>query len=471
MQSIELQQNLKSSIKIKPSSFYKKTNVPSISGSTQTLGVNAVINNFYIPSGVINFSLTELQFSFTIPEVNARRIYLHSDYFPYITRLELYSLKNKVILLDCQDVDKYNKITNPLYKDFKKRSEGSGFFHKSGRSTSNGVILTDDPVVVSLATLSPDSVTTYATGVSHVESGKDLCSIWINGALGDGAGAGNVSCNLNLKLCDLIHDSIFSINKDIMVENLLLKITWNVISNIYITADNNKANNAVGVANISISNLGLNIFSQSNYEIINSVQTRNEKGEELIIPSIDLYTQPYGVNLASHNDGFKPVSAFANSYLYKIYSAIFLNDVFADAAATNQRQNNCSNHNTSIWTNCRFFLNNDELKSVNATNNEDYDDMAQNFKLPGTSLYNRIMVRHSGCMVTVFDSDKIDVENEYSNDELKGISYNYQGKEISISHKWTIVPNVNIAKTNYYYVITLRSLYCKNGVFSLIPFN
>lgn len=470
MERVELQQNLKSNIKYKPSSFYKKTNVPSISGSSQTLKTTAVINNFYIPSGVINFSLMELQFTAVIPDAgNLLYVLMHADYFPYITRIELYSLKNKVVLLDCQDVDKYNKIINPMYRDFKRRSEGSGFFHKSGRSTANDVILTDDPVVQALATVSPNSVTKYATDVSHVEIGKDLCSVWINGPVGDGVNAGNTTVNLNLKLGDLLHDSIFSINKDIMVENLLLKITWNSIGNIYFAADANRANGIVAANNIAITNLGLNVFSQSNYEIVNNIQKRNEAGEELIIPSIDLYTQPFDQNLTAHNDGFKPVSAFANSYLYKVYSSIFITDVFAAAAATSQRQNNSSNHNTGLWTNCRFFLNNDELKSVNASLNEDYDDMAQNFKLEGTSLYNRIMVRHSGAVLTVFDSDKIDVFNEYSNDELKGISYNYQNKEISISHKWTL-PVIASTKTNYYYIITLRSVYSKNGIFSLIPF-
>lgn len=112
---IELQQNLKSQISVKPASFYKKIQTPSISGSSQTIGTNQVINNFYIPSGVINFSMTELQFTFALDDVNADHIYVHADYFPWIRRLELYSTALKVPLVDIQDVDKLNKMVNPMY--------------------------------------------------------------------------------------------------------------------------------------------------------------------------------------------------------------------------------------------------------------------------------------------------------------------------------------------------------------------
>lgn len=467
--NIELQQNLKNKIKIKPSSFYKKVNVPSISGSSQTLGANPVINNFYIPSGVINFSLTELQFSIAIAEVNARYILIHADYFPYITRLELYSLKNKVVILDCLDVDKLNKICNPLYLDYKKRSVSNGFFHKSRRSTTNGVIRTDDPVLQALATVAPDTVNLDVTGTANVGTEKNLCSIWLSGALGDNGGAGNVAANYNLKLGDLIHDSIFNINKDIVTENLLMKITWNTRGNIYFTADANCANSAVAAADITITNLGLNIYSQNNPTLVNEITNKNSIGEEIIVPMIDLYTQPYAVNLTSHNDGIKPTNQFNNAYLYKIYSSIFITDVFAAAAATSQRQNNSSNHNAALWTQMRFYLNNDEIKTVNATNNEDFNDLLNNFNVEGTSLYDNSMTRNSGCVLTKFDSDKINTQDEYNNDELKGIPYNYLGHDVSILHKWTL-PVINSTKTNYYFVVSLRSIFIKNGVFSNVPF-
>lgn len=465
---IELQQNLKNQISVKPSSFYKKINTPSISGSSQTIGPNPVINNFYIPSGVLNFSLMELRFNFTIPEVNARYIFFHCDYFPWITRMELYSTANKIPLVDIQDVDKINKLCNPMYLDYKKNSVGSGFFHKSTRSTTTGVLRVDDPPIQALATVSPNSITTDSTGTANIGVEKNLPGIWTTGAIGNGGGAGNVSAAVTIKLKDLIHDSIFSINRDIPSENLILKITWNTRGNIYYTGDANKANNAVAAADIAITELGLNVFSQNNPDIVKTITQRNEVGEEYVIPHIELYTQPFAANLTGHSTGIRPESAFSNSHLYKTYSSIFITDIFEDGAATNQRQNNCSNHNAGLWTNCIYYLNNDIIKEVSATNNEDFNDMADRFKLDGTSLYDRTLVRHSGAILTVFDSDKIDIHDEYNKNELKGIPFNYMGRDVSIQHKWTL-PAINQTKTDYYYCVVLKSLYSKNGKFSMLP--
>lgn len=316
--------------------------------------------------------------------------------------------------------------------------------------------------------MSPDTITTDASGTASVGTEKNLPAIWTSGELGDNGGAGDMTATFTTKFCDIVHDSIFSINRDLPSENLILKITWNTRDKIFYSGAADKTGNAQAAQDVRITNLALNVYSQNNPDIVKTITQRNEEGEELIIPHVELYTQPFVADLTNHWTGIRPESAFSNSHLYKTYSGIFINDVFADAAATNQRQNNCWNHGAWLWTNCIYYLNNDILKEVSATNNEDFLDMTKNFKDGNNSLYDRTLTRHSGALLTVFDSDKIDTAEEYNNNELKGLPYNYLGRDINIQHKWTL-PAIALGKTDYYFTVTLKSIFSKNGKFSMLP--
>lgn len=125
-----------------------------------------------------------MELKFTLDEVAlvaARNISLHLDYFPWISRIELLSTQNNLVLCDVNYVDKYSRLVSPLYIDYKKRANTSGWFYKSQRITTDAItnVTEDDPVASANAGVAID---TFDAGIEKNTVGINY--VWANaGAL------------------------------------------------------------------------------------------------------------------------------------------------------------------------------------------------------------------------------------------------------------------------------------------------
>lgn len=491
---IVLQENLQSKLSIKPSSFYKKISLPPISGATVVIGAAPSQSTFYITAANINYSKMELTMGVQIPLLAAASVLLRCGYFPFLTRLELFSQSSNTYLCDVLNLDKLSKMTSLIYNDYKKRSVQNGFCFKSCRSASNFANLGDlannlvDPtqgVIANSAINHPpnaiDNNDSSAPNNALLEN--NLPAFLIGGATNVAFNAANTSFFMTIRLGDLIHDSIFSINKDIMSENLILRLTWNTQDKIYFTAVTATDVSAVGVNNVTINGLQINVYSQANPDINKTIVERSKNSEEIIIPYLNLYTQSFTGGLQNHNAAIRPICGYANAHLYKTYSSIFLGDYLPAINAngvpnvqywSSPMVNLNQNHQSGIWNNITYYLNSELIKRVDSLINEDFDDMVKCFHKDGTSLYDRSAVRETGTVIQVFDSDKINVETEYDKNELKGLSYLYLGNQINIINNWAIAPQTTAAPfitsaTHYYYCVNLCSIYVKDGRFNMLP--
>lgn len=464
--NIELQENLKSQLVVKPSWFYKKISVPPVSPLT-TIWTGTGQCVFYIPWGVLNFWLIELQMSIWIAAaLNNNQNSLHCDYFPFLYRVELIWTQNNISLVDIIEVDKYWKIIGPLYNNFSQRSSWDGFMFKSSRTAiNNNNNTTGDAPNAGLATVALNAIINNQGGqAAGAQMTNDFPAVYIYGA-----NNAVLTANFNINLKDLLPDSLFSLNKDIPSENLILRLTFRDRSYIYchmLTAGYTMVAQQAGAAgDITLTNLNLNVYSQSNPDLINVINWKNQNGEEIIIPNVQCYSQSYGANVVNHSSSIRPVCAFNNAHLYKTYWSVFLWDV-ANAGAALLQCNN-SNHNNALWLNASYWLNNEILKQLNCALYDDYRDIKRQFK--DGDILDVSLTRAWGALLQTFDSDKIKEWEEYNKNELKGIPYNYLNRDITIQTNFTL-QNLANAATDYTYIVSLVSLYCKNGKFWTIPF-
>lgn len=448
---IELQQNLQKTNYIKPSSFYQKINVPA-NQTTHTFTASNTSSLFNIPAGIVNFSKIELKYTLDqVAAVALRDICLSTDYFPWLLNLNLYSSQNNIQLCDFQNIDKYSRLVSPLYLDYKKRSNTCGWFYKSQRTTTAAVanVYINDPLISS----------NDAAGVSIDVLDPGIEKNFVGVSYSGGNGAVLPTRKFVIRLGDLLPDSIFNYNKDIACENLMLKLTWNprgkILTNCNVAPATDAAEHGV---NFTISDLSLNIFSQSNPDIIKTLEEKNDLGEELIVPEIQVSPYNFEAGL-SQTTNIKVISGFANTHLYKTYCGVFRGD-----ALNNQMRS--TNFNLERWTNCDININNKIIKSINAIDGEDYEEAQRLFGDFG-SLFGLNMLRLSGVVINLFDSDRIDTLNEYNNNELKGIPFGGGARDLSIQHKFTTTNTAG--HEHYVFLIILRSIYIKNSKFSMTP--
>lgn len=111
-------------------------------------------------------------------------------------------------------------------------------------------------------------------------------------------------------------------------------------------------------------------------------------------------------------------------------------------------------------------MNNDLIKQISATDAEDYEEAQRLFGDFG-SIYGLNMYRLSGVLLNVFDSNKIDLNNEYNKNELKGVPFGGNARDLTLQHSFT---TTNTAGHEHYtFLVIMRSVFLKNGKFSMVP--
>jgi hypothetical protein len=180
-----------------------------------------------------------------------------TNYIPFFSRCELYSSSNNIRLLDIQNLDYYSKMNLALFDNFNNGSQNSYLFNSLRTTLST---------VGALGTFTSDA---------FIDSGviSDRL-VSYNNYLGNSTAATVIPQRvINIKLCDLIPNSFFSINKNIYISNVLyLRLETNVSNafSFYFNANNNALSSTLDAAmTFTLSNFILTIPCEANNDLIN----------------------------------------------------------------------------------------------------------------------------------------------------------------------------------------------------------
>ena len=460
--NIELQPELDNQIKQEINSYYRVLNVsqqgslPSFNGSKNQILIE-------IPSDIVfNPSLLSLSFTRGNTANAAAGTYnaIPTNYIPYFSRCELYSSSNNIRLIDCQSLDVFNKGSSQLFQSFLKNQDN--YNYASLRTTNTSSVLTGDYFMDSGT--SSDRFLTY----SNYETGSIASSL--------------TGRTINIKLCDLIPMSFFSINKNIYSSSVLyLRLETNVLSNILFNfgATANLQNvNGVETTSISITNLSLNVYCEANPDLINIArqQQNSKEGLSLVLPEIN--NSQYSISNSAGTRGsiVKVVNnSSPDARLYMILS--FLTNT---GNATNTYTiNNMSNLGNAKYNQVQLYINSNQILNLDTTLNQDMalvDNMFENHSFNSTISYKNISP-----FVYSFSTKKIK-NNVLDGNLLDGVTFP-SGGEITLNILYncvapvsggaasTIVNSANQSTYNHnIFTITKRKVYLRDGKFSYVPF-
>jgi len=459
MQSkIELQNEIESQIIVKPVSHYKNYAISPTGTNITELNTtsNPQITFEFPADSILNFSRVHLTFNRTNTSGNtvaSNYLYIPTNYFPFISRIELYTSGGNLKLVDLPQADVYSKssayMNNNFLKNFGKVS--SILYPKQNYG---GNLINDLP-----------NSSANGDGNSVVEFDSYEWS--------DGAEFGARA--YNVRLGDAFPDTIFNLNKSIYVaKSVFLRITFNNINKIVGTCV--KASTVpVAFSNTSkmaVSNFQLKIYSENDPLIIEQLKNQSRQGVSYVMPDIVsnvINTQGSGVkgfqmkvsNMTGNND----------SRLYKCYSIL------------NATGNNAyipylilptSNYNNEKYNYLSLFVNSFNILNLDTTMADDLQHLV--LQNADHSITDLTYIKDIGSICNVFDTSP--AKKEYNQDELKGLLFGPSG-DITINWQYTIPTGVddvisggtNPSYENYQHAVILRKLYAKDGQLSTVPFN
>ena len=460
--NIELQPELDNQIKQEINSYYKIINVQQ-QGSLPAFNnsKNQILIEF--PSNIVfNPSLVTLSFTRAASNNATLNTYnaIPANYIPYFSRCELYSSSNNIKLVDVQNLDIYNKLSSQLYDSFLENQDN--YNYSSVRSTLNNVVLTSDYFYDSGT--SSDRFLTY----SNYEVGS-VSSIL-------------ASKVINIKLCDLIPMSFFSINKNIYSSSVLyLRLETNNLSNIMFNfgATSNLQNiNGSETTSLAITNLSLNIYCEGNNDLINIIRQQQSVKEGHIIIQNEISNAQYSLSNSSGTRGsiVKIVNnGNSDSRLFMVLSSL-TNTANATSTFT---INNSSNLNNLKYNSVQLYKDSDQILNFDTTLNQDLlyiDNMFENNSFNSTISYKNISP-----FVYCFSTKKI-TNSTINGNLLDGATFQ-SGGEITLNITYNMVAPAGSASTNIVnstnqttynhniFTIVKKRLFMKDGRFSNIPFN
>lgn len=255
---------------------YRRLIVPP-TGSNEVKLQNATMDSYFeITPNVFNISQSHLEYNVLIPDLNTKWNYSYKNK-PNVQNIQVYT-KSGVNLVQLDYVNKY------VYTVGRKNMKFGDYITRSSNSTCaplHGSGITGAYVVTSAVNKMYDR----SELTDLINENQYLI---VAPAVGDGAGAGNLSYSVRFPFSD-ISDTLLSMDKDLYFkENLIVKITWEPQSMFGFTGDDEKtfANATELVGGVTLSNVQLRLAIQTNRKLIESTMALVNSGLQLDIPFV-----------------------------------------------------------------------------------------------------------------------------------------------------------------------------------------
>lgn len=255
---------------------YSLTRILPLSGTQDVSITNGSGNQerlFELPTKCFNISESIFSWDTTIPDLNTKFNIAFADTIGELNQIELYTRSGQ-FLARIEDANVYLNCISP-----------------KENALSEFLAYEDTDVIrpCNVAAANNTLPTASLGGVNTASRAFVEKRYLVAGAVGDGAGAGNLVLRRRFKLSSLVN-SIFSINKDmIFPEVLILRVLFNG-SRLGFTADDAVGTTPIALAGANvINNLQLLLAVEQNQEIINNLQQKVSAGFDLMVPFIYRY--------------------------------------------------------------------------------------------------------------------------------------------------------------------------------------
>lgn len=453
--NIELQPELDNKIKQEINSYYKILNV-SQQGSLPnfTSSKNQIL--IEIPSDIV-FNPSLLNLSFDVTHATAVNINaISSVYIPWFSRCELYSSSNNIRLVDVQNLDIYNKMSIALYNNFLNNQDNYLYTTNRSTFTASTPVTTDyfvDSGVVS------DRLLTYDVNLLAPSTGTVI-----------------PKKSYNIKLCDLIPNSFFSINRNIYSSSVLyLRLETNVLSNIIFNfTDGAITTSQATTETLTLNSLSLNVYCEANPDLINIArqQQATKEGLSLVLPEIQNAQYSISNSAGTRGSIVKVVNnSSSDARLYMVLSSL----TNTTSKSTFFSINNMSNYGDAKYNQVQLYINSNQLCNLDTKLLQDLSYVDNTFE--NHSFNSNLAYKNLSPFVYVFSSKRIK-DNKHDGNLLDGVTYPQNG-EITLNITYNLVGNTadtvvnpaNGANFNHnIFTVTKRKIYLRDGKFSYIPF-
>lgn len=269
---------------------------------------------------------------------------------------------------------------------------------------------------------------------------------------GDAANTASPTHNVILSF-DMLKNTIFSLNKDILPnEVLILRVVWNPSTKIYFfkASGTNPSAGTAAAGNVTLTNITAFIAVEKNQEIVNQIQNQVLSGGlNVLIPYV--YTQKMNVGVGTAQTVPIRLNRGHGKRLLKIYYAPFN---ITESASTAYDHNNDAliTGNPPAAPKIQTFytmLNNERLQEfdLNSLNNDDYmllKDKLKHSVIQGSGVYGYNWFWLDDFTGSEFTTDNTNLET---------------GIDLSVEQKYELyLTTVNAAYNHYLFAVTQKML-------------
>lgn len=434
---------------------YKHSRILPQAG-TQTVAVSnsgGAESLFEIPTKVFNLSQSYLSFIVNPGQLATKQNWMAADVFGYIRQIQLYT-RGGLFLADIQNFDNYTKAvwkTDIKLEDFLTFDKtNSGGATTAALVSGFGQGIRPNNAAAATGTFGARYNNTAAS-VSFLEPQYVYTGSAVNTA--------NPFLSFKLNL-DLIKNTIFSINKDLFFDEVVvMRVIWNGPGKYVWGADvgANPAANPVAFTTdgATINNLTLFVAIETNQDIVQQIMAKKNSGEgiSLLVPYV--YGNKIGLTGDSQSVSLKYSRAHGIKLL-KIYHQ--LNSQVENSNTAYDTSNIADARVSSFYT----LLNNNRLQEFDVTCANGDDWMLMREKLKGSLMLDSNVYKYNFVWIDDFsDYDAPIDRNESKDDNL------IRGIDLSSEQKWDFYMNKATAPANnhYTFAVTLKMLIVNsNGI-------
>jgi len=453
---------------VKPESYYKNFRVAP-EGTAPTQFNNSTQTILYsLPSeSIINFSKICLSFRRTGTALNASTntaddsFFTRTDFCSFFNKIEVFSGANNARIMEVVNADYFSKLYCPLNNDPLKNSLDCGFIYPA---TSD-----NDKILVNSCINSKIQTSSLYAPFSTLET-------VVNTAAGQARVPANMGIrNYNIRLGD-VYGGIFNLNKSVYIsKNMYIRLTLNPTNKIFgviVSATGvASANTLTSDSVMNVANWALNIYTETNPIIIESIKNESKKGQTYLVP--DIISNQYTMTGSTGNRSvqFRVINGTGNksARLYRIYTVLASNSGNSSKClypTSNYDFVENNTYNNNKYNYLSMYVNSNTILQLDIQARDHVNHMINQHKVH--CLNDKNYIDDWGGFATIFDTSM-------KNDEVNDTDNNLVGLDFGPSNEANIQFTFNISSVadniiasqgnfiNYSFAEVIRPILFKDG--------
>lgn len=472
-------------------SLYKNYKLSSMQANDIVLTPNTQPEIFFeLPANTYNLYDASVSFSILIKNVkknngdamtNTDLYMFKNDAFYFFNRVQVYQSVG-AYLINMDNVHSYSKLVSRT--DLKNSGRRSYLDWNNVISNRTGigsgtVVFNEwfnNPVDTALDKSNQYNGFDNSTTSTYVNGSILSPSYSYNNNVTDNDVNVNGTIYCNVKLRDIIPNSIFSIDKNItLTESLKIVIRFNPTLNIggYLSnyEDWTTSNDYFG--SVTLSNFTMNFNEETNMYLINDASSKNFS---FVLPYI--YSNQEILPASSSQQTFYNITSTAESSLYKIYYGLFNTQTqYKSVDASSNYENrfllldSINNDNFSQyvnnanprslcnakWTGVTMRINGNIFRQYDIYNQDPFRYLCNEFPYNSFSTFDDYL---NNCVFAVVLNSEPN-QMKYDPDKIVGLPF--KSNDLNLQFQWATLNTIDLNHVSFY--VVLKKAHCIDGVF------